>query len=391
MTRQDREEKLLPKRADWEQQLLAHRRWLHQHPELAFLEEETTKYIVKHLKRANIPCRQLGKSGVIADLAVDKALPTIAVRAEIDAIAVPEETGLPFASLYEGNMHACGHDANTAILLTLAEVLAEKKEYLSCNVRFLFEPAEEIGEGADYMIQHGALENPKPESVVIFHFGNQEPRAMEIQQSITTAKIGGLEIHITGRSAHFFQYEEGIDAMYAASRLLIAVEEINRLVSTEHPFVLAFGCMSAGTGGNIVAETADLKGSLRAFTEEDFQAVYLELQKRAEEIERETGAKIQIVMTKVIPPIINEKQMVARGSEVGRYIFGDQFQIGTKPFLVGDNAAYYMEEVPGMRVVFLAKKEQEAVYPMHNPRFDLDESVMMDALRFLLLFLFERQ
>lgn len=146
--------------------------------------------------------------------------------------------------------------------------------------------------------------------------------------------------------------------------------------------------MQAGTGGNIIAETAEMKGSLRTFTEEDFQAVYGEFIRKAAEIERETGVKFEIELTKEIPPIINDRQMVLRGCEAGRYVFGDCFKLGTEPFLVGDNAAYYMNQVPGMRVVFLAKKDSGDVYPMHNSRFDFDERVMMDALRFLITFLF---
>lgn len=368
--------------------LIRHRRWLHQHPELAMQEKETTGYIVEHLKKAGIPFRQMNESGVIADLFVDKSFPTIAIRAEIDAVPIQEETGLSYSSNYKNVMHACGHDANTAVLLTLAEVLSGKKEKLTTNVRFIFEPAEETGEGANYMILHGALEDPKPEEILIFHFANQESRAMEIQQSISTAKIGGLIVRANGRAAHFFQYEEGIDAMYAMAKFVTAVHEINKSFCTEHPFILGFGTMQAGTGGNIIAETAEMKGSLRTFTEEDFQAVYGEFIRKAAEIERETGVKFEIELTKEIPPIINDRQMVLRGCEAGRYVFGDCFKLGTEPFLVGDNAAYYMNQVPGMRVVFLAKKDSGDVYPMHNSRFDFDERVMMDALRFLITFLF---
>lgn len=368
---------------DIEKRLLETRRWLHQHPETAMQEYETTAYIAERLKAAGIPYRLPGKTGVIADLTVDERLPVIALRAEMDALPLQEETGLSFSSVYPGKMHACGHDANTAILLCLAEVLQERKEELSCNVRFLFEPAEETGEGAKYMIAHGALENPVPAAVLIFHFGNQDPCAMEIQKSITTAAIGGLRITATGKVSHFSQYHDGVDALYGAARLVTEVRAINETFPARYPFILGLGCMEAGPGRNSVCGHARLEGSLRTFSNEDFDGVLKELQTRMQAIRQETGVVFQTEITRRIPPMINDPLLVEKGSRIGREIFGGSFSLGEHPFLVGDNAAYYMEKVPGMRVVFLAGKKDRENYPVHNPCFDIDEAVMIKALRFL--------
>lgn len=205
---------------------------------------------------------------------------------------------------------------------------------------------------------------------------------MEIQRSISTAAIGGLCIRVRGRASHFSQYGEGLDAMYGAARLVTAVREINDHFQTGHPFVLGLGWMQAGSSGNIVAAEAMLKGSLRTFTEEDFSDVYQELQRQIELIRRETGVTISTEVTKRIPPIINAPELVRRGEMIGRKLFAEKFYLGEKPFLVGDNAAYYMEQIPGMRVVFLAGKPGEKAWPVHNPGFDIEESVMLDAVRF---------
>lgn len=210
---------------------------------------------------------------------------------------------------------------------------------------------------------------------------------MEIQQSVSTALIRGLRITVRGKASHFSQYSEGVDAMYAAACLVKEVFRINETCPTEFPFVLGFGYMQSGSSGNIVAERAELKGSLRAFSTKDGQIVYQELLDAASRIESETGAEIRIETTKEIPPIVNDREMVQRGCEVGTSIFGERFQLGTKPFLVGDNAAYYLQHVPGMRVVFLAGKPGEQVYPIHNGRFDLDEKVLEDVLSFLVRYL----
>lgn len=368
------------------QELCRLRRWLHQHPECAMEERLTSQYIGQYLEDWGIPCRRLEPSGVIAEIAADEKLPWLAIRAEIDGLPVQENTGLPFTSLHEGKMHACGHDAITAVALCLARVLMMHREELKYNIRLLFEPAEETGEGAKHMILHGALESPKPEAILVFHFGNQESRAMEIQKSISTAAIGGLRITVRGKSSHWSQMGEGIDAMYAAARLVVAVRRINEQLKTEHPFVLGFGILQAGRGGNIVADEALLSGSLRAFTERDFQRVLGELERCILEVRKDTGADIRLEITKKIPPIINDPSLVDKGAKIGREIFSDKFYLGEKPFLVGDNAAYYMQQVPGMRTVFLAGRGDCECYPVHNPGFDIDERVMMDALDFLYRF-----
>lgn len=369
------------------ERVLMHRHWLHQHPELAFEEKETTAYIAKHLQAVDILVHPIGECGLFADLVVDKSFSTIAIRAEMDALPVKEETGLPFASVCDGKMHACGHDANTAIVLTLAEFIAKEKEHLKCNLRFIFEPAEEIGEGAKYMIAHGALKNPEPKEILLFHFGNEESNMIEVKKSISTAQIAGLQITVQGRSSHFCQYNDGVDAMYAAAKFVCAVHNINENFTAQYPFVLGFGLMQVGTGGNIVADRAELKGSLRTFTKEDFELIYQEMLKRCKEIELETGASIQVEITKIVPPIINDAQMVKRVSEVGAYLRGEQFRLVENPFLAGDNAAYYLEHVPGLHVVFLAKKKGETTYPIHNSRFDLDEEEIVKAVEFLLTYI----
>lgn len=365
------------------QELLRVRRWLHRHPELSMQEYETSRFISNYLSEAGIANRILGKTGVIADLVADEALPTLAVRAEIDALPIQEETGVNFASECPGRMHACGHDAIAAVVLCLARRLAERRTELRCNLRFLFEPAEEIGEGARYMIANGALENPRPDGILVFHFGNQETRAMEIQKSVSTAAIGGLHIRIKGKASHWSQSQDGIDAMYAAARLVIAIREINETFRAQTPFVLGFGLLQAGKSGNILAGEAEAVGSLRAFSETAFESVMQELESRIRQLERETGAEITLQVTKRIPSIVNDPAMVECGRRVGERLFGERFYLGEKPFLAGDNAAFYMEQVPGMRAVFLAGKPGEEAYPVHNPKFDIDEAVLSDAFAFL--------
>ena len=142
------------------------RHWLHRHPELSMEEEETSCFLLEHLQKWGIPCRRTGKTGVIADIQVNPQWKTVAIRSEIDGLPIQEQTGCSFASVYPGKMHACGHDAITAVNLCLAKALWENRSALSCNVRFLFEPGEETGEGAAYMMAHGALKNPEVREIL---------------------------------------------------------------------------------------------------------------------------------------------------------------------------------------------------------------------------------
>ncbi|MDO5541540.1 MAG: M20 family metallopeptidase [Eubacteriales bacterium] len=372
-------------------ELLMIRRWLHRHPELSMEERHTSEYIACYLEKCGLTVQRTGDVGVIATLfsdrgqvsdMADEKCRTIAIRAEIDALPIQEATGLIFSSENPGVMHACGHDCITAVALCLAKILSTQRKSLKHNVRFIFEPAEETGQGAKYMMEHGALENPQVDEILIFHFANQEPRGMEIQKSITTAGVCGITFRIKGKSTHWFEPENGRDAMYGAAKLIEEIHDINAGFPAEYPFVLGFGLMKAGAAGNIMAEEAMINGSLRTFTKKDADAVLEELKKRMKRIEQETDLRITMDMGRSIPAFHNHAQLVKRGAEVGRDLMGERFMLGEKPFLVGDNAAFYAEKIPGMRTVFLAGKPGEKCCPVHNPGFDIDETVMMDALRF---------
>lgn len=357
--------------------------WFHRHPELSYEEFATTEKIREVLLQAGVEILPLPlETGLAAQVRGEQEGETLALRCDIDALPVSEESGLFYSSEHPGKMHACGHDAITAVNLCLAKVLAEHKEVLACNVRFLFEPGEETGQGAKHLIAHGALENPKVDAILVFHFGNQEIRHMEIQKSITTAAVGGITLHVTGKSSHWFQPQDGIDALYAASRLAVEIHRLNDTLKTQHPFVLGFGTMEAGTAGNIVADTAQLYGSLRAFTMEDFHYVWNQLEQVMRQVEQETGASICLEPGRMIPPMINDASLVKQGSRIGKELMQDHFSLGEEPFLVGDNAAFYLENVPGMRTVFLGGKKQGSNEPVHNPAFDLDEQILLDALEF---------
>lgn len=351
------------------------RRYMHAHPEISEEEYETSKYIKKCLEKLGLEAEIVGDTGVVSMLMNDPSFPTVGLRAEIDALPIEEETGLEFESKNKGVMHACSHDGIAATALGVAKLLCEHRDELKCNVKFIFEPAEEVGKGAKKLIEEKVLENPKVDNMIIFHYANSEPIGMEIQKGVSTATIGRVGIEITGKSAHWGEPEKGINAISVSAKVVKAIDDINEELKDKMQFILGMGTINGGIRNNIMAENVSLEGTLRAFSEENFSYVLTYLQDKMKSIEEETSATIKVELLSHLPCLINNPELVKMGRKVGREIFGDRFVLGEKPFLAGDNAAYYFRLVPGVRIVFFAEKEGEENWPLHNGKFDFSEGI----------------
>ena len=216
--------------------------------------------------------------------------------------------------------------------------------------------------------------------MVIFHYANSEPIGMEIQKSVSTATLGRVGIEIIGKSSHWGEPEKGINAISVSAKVIDAIDKINIDLKEKMQFVLGMGTINGGVKNNIMAENVKLEGTLRTFCEENFEYVLTYLQDRMKEIEEETNATIKVTLISHLPALINNPDLVKMGSEVGKEIFGDRFVLGEKPFLAGDNAAYYFRLVPGVRMVFFAEKENEQNWPLHNGKFDFNEDIFPYAV-----------
>ncbi len=356
------------------------RRHIHMYPEISEQEYETSKYIKKCLEEIGLEAKIIGDTGVVAMLMNNPEYPTVGLRAEMDALPIEEETNLEFKSKNKGVMHACSHDGIVATALGVTRLLYEHKDELKCNVKFIFEPAEEVGKGAKKLIAEKVLENPKVDKMVIFHYANSEPIGMEIQKSVSTATLGRVGIEIIGKSSHWGEPEKGINAISVSAKVIDAIDKINIDLKEKMQFVLGMGTINGGVKNNIMAENVKLEGTLRTFCEENFEYVLTYLQDRMKEIEEETNATIKVTLISHLPALINNPDLVKMGSEVGKEIFGERFVLGEKPFLAGDNAAYYFRLVPGVRMVFFAEKENEQNWPLHNGKFDFNEDIFPYAV-----------
>ena len=357
------------------------RRYLHQYPEISEKEYNTSEFISKYLDDIGIENKIIGDTGVVATLINDLNYSTIALRAEIDALPIDEKNTFEYKSKSKGVMHACGHDGIVATVLGLACLIKENKEKLNCNIKFIFEPAEETGKGAKKLIKEKVLENPKVDKMIIFHFANSQPIGMEIQKDVSTATIGRVSIDILGKSSHWGDSDKGINAISVSGKIINIIDEMNKDLSDKFPFILGIGMINGGVKNNIMAEKVRLEGTLRAIDDNTFKYLINYLEEKMRILSEDTGAKIKVNLESHLPSVINNKHLVELGSAIGEEIFKDKFILGEKPYLAGDNAAYFFQQIPGVRIVFFAEKENEINYPLHNSKFDFNEDIFSYSLR----------
>ena len=356
------------------------RRYLHKYPEISEKEYNTCKYIRNYLNNIGIKNNVVGETGAVGTLIKDKDLPTVAIRAEIDALPINEENTFEYKSKNNGVMHACGHDGITAVVLGLAKLLSENKDKLNCNVKFIFEPAEEVGKGAKKLIEEKVLENPKVDNMIIFHFANSDTIGMEIQKDISTATIGRVSINILGKSSHWGDAKEGIDAISISGKVLNIIDKMNNSLKDKGPFILGIGMINGGVKNNIMADSVRLEGTLRAVGDDKFNYLLVYLEEKMKILSEESDAKIEVNLESKLPSVVNDYNLVQIGRKIGEDIFKERFVLGEKVYLAGDNAAYYFQKTPGIRMVFFAKKENEINYPLHNSKFDFNEDIFYYAL-----------
>ena len=356
------------------------RRYLHKYPEISEKEYNTCKYIRNYLNNIGINNKVIGKTGVVGTLIKDEDFPTVAIRAEIDALPINEENTFEYKSKNNGVMHACSHDGITAVVLGLAKLLSENKDKLNCNVKFIFEPAEEVGKGAKKLIEEKVLEDPKVDNMIIFHFANSDTIGMEIQKHISTATIGRVSINILGKSSHWGDAKEGIDAISISGKVLNIIDKMNNSLKDKGPFILGIGMINGGVKNNIMADSVRLEGTLRAVGDDKFNYLLNYLEEKMKILSEESGAKIEVNLESKLPSVVNDYNLVQIGRKIGEDIFKERFVLGEKVYLAGDNAAYYFQKTPGIRMVFFAKKENEINYPLHNSKFDFNEDIFYYAL-----------
>lgn len=373
------------------EELVELRRELHRRPELALNEYQTAAVIERELDRAGIEHRRIGQTGVLGLLrgrengtatgAEDGKSPgnkiAVALRADIDALPIQEESGAAYRSETDGVMHACGHDAHTACLLGAAKILAERRDTFRGEVRFLFQPAEETGGGAAEFLHADALQGVR--RVFGLHVAPDLPvGTVGITAGLNNAAVDYFRVRVHGKAAHVAAPQLGADALYAASQIVAAIQGIAaRRVSPTEPVILGVGTFRAGTTYNAVAEYAELEGTTRTVS----QRSRLEMRERIDEAARHiatvSGAEAEVLWTGICSALVNDGGVCAEARETAREI--GLTAIDNRPLsLSGDNFAEYLTQVPGCYAYLGTANE---AYPntlagIHNGHFDLDEAAL---------------
>ncbi|AIQ67555.1 hydrolase [Paenibacillus graminis] len=347
------------------------RRHLHRHPELSNEEFETTQYIITLLEQAGITIIDYGlTTGVIAEIGGLQEGPVVALRADIDALPIQEETGLPYASLHPGKSHACGHDFHTAALIGAAYQLKQQESYLKGKVRLLFQPAEEKAKGAQQIIACGALEGVH--AVIGMHNKPDLPvGTIGITGGPLMAAADGFVVEVQGAGAHAAVPEAGTDPIVAASHIVTALQSIvSRNVSALQSAVVSVTKLHSGNSWNIIPETAVLEGTIRTFDEAVRSKVLERFGQVAAGVAAAFGAEAAVRWLGGPPPVNNDAGLARLGEETAAEL-GFHY-VKPQPSPAGEDFAFYQRVVPGLFVFVGTGGSRE----WHHPAFNLDEAAL---------------
>ncbi len=365
-----------------EQDIINWRRELHQIPEVGLDLPQTSAYVAEQLRKMGIPYREkVGVSGIVGLIEGGQPGKTIALRADMDALPIKEETGLPFASK-NGNMHACGHDAHTAILLGVAKVLNENRDKLKGNVKLIFQPAEEGPGGAKPMIDEGALENPKVDAVMGLHVGNLTDNVKEgiimVSYDSMMACLDRFRVKLIGKGCHGAYPETGIDPVAMAGYFITKLQTIvSREIGATDPAVITVGKINGGYAYNIIPDKVELEGTVRAVDQEVREYIAKRIEDLAKGTSEAMRGKYEYEYVFGYPPLVNDEEFTKDFVESAKKVIPEEdIVIMKKPVMGGEDMAYFLREVPGtFFFVNTPKAIDGQYYPHHNSKFDIDEDL----------------
>jgi len=355
------------------------RRDIHKHPELSFQEKRTSKLVANRLKKYGLIVKtKIGKTGVVGILKGKFPGKKIALRADMDALPIQEIGNLEFKSINNGIMHACGHDAHTAMLLGAAEVLSKKKNIIKGEVHFIFQPAEEGYAGAKYMIADGAIDGI--DEIYGMHVWNyQKSGTVGVKSGSVMAAADMFTIKIKGIGGHGAAPQGTVDCIVVASYLIQSLQTIvSRNTNPLENTVVTVGEINGGYNFNIIADEVILKGTTRAYTEENRCLIKTRMKDIIKGVEKTFGANINFEYKDGYPPVINDEKITEKLYTAAEKIVGDNV---VAPYLSmgGEDFSYFANKIPGC-FFFLGTSPCNSKLmstPHHCSHFDIDEDAML--------------
>ncbi|MFH1701169.1 MAG: M20 family metallopeptidase [Candidatus Zixiibacteriota bacterium] len=355
------------------------RRWLHQNPEIGNQEFNTTARLKSELQKLKLKIVDgYAPTGLWAELDTGKKGPTVAVRADIDALPIMEETGLPYMSLREGISHACGHDIHAAVLIGTARLLAKHKKALRGKIKFICQPAEEVPPGGAYsIIRAGVLKNPKVDAILALHTDPTIPvGSIGLRDGVTMAATFDFNIRVQGRTGHAALPHQSIDAITAAAEIISGIQQVvSRMVDPIEPVAVTFGTIKGGTVRNVIAGEVLLEGTARSLSRKYAKRLLPLIKRTAVNIARGFGAKAQFIPVGEFPLFVSNKTINNLVSYSFKAVYPKGRVIQVPQVLGGEDFACYLEKIPGsMFRLGVKNKKIGADKPWHHPAFIADEN-----------------
>lgn len=372
------QESTLSKAHELKDKIIEWRRHLHRNPELSFEEYKTSEFVKEKLEKLNFEIEYpVAKTGLVATLKGKSEGPTVALRADMDALPIQEEGETEYKSTVDGVGHLCGHDAHTAILLGTAHILSENPPKRG-NVKLLFQPAEEGYGGAEVMVQEGALKNPDVDAVAGLHV---HPTIKTGETSITegfaTACTDAFNIKIIGKGGHAAHPHLSVDPIAISSTVIASLQQIvSRNIDPLENIVLTIGKIEGGFARNVIAPEVRLEGTVRLLNPELRPKVKETMDKYLNGVTSGMGASYEMEYTYGYPSVYNEPSLIPALRSTVDKILGKNQLLDVNPSMGGEDFSYFAREVPGVFFRLGTNGGEDTAYPNHHPKFNVDEDAL---------------
>lgn len=362
------------------EEMVATRRDLHAHPELAFEEVRTSGIVAERLQGLGLkPATGVGRTGVVAMIDGGKPGKTVLLRADMDALPIHEENQVPYRSQTDGKMHACGHDCHTSILLNLSRRLKDAAPSMKGRVKLVFQPAEECGGGAEAMIADGVLKDPKPDGAFGLHvWQDMDLGKVGVTAGPMMAAVDEFTVTLRGRGAHAAQPNEGRDPVVALAHVISALQTIaSRGADPLHSVVVSVTQVKAGTAFNIIPETAWMNGTVRVFDDGLWKELPGRFDRIVKNVAEAMGCTADIEYVRHNRPTVNDPAMAEIAREAAAEIVGAENVVTDLMTMGGEDFSDFLRAVPGCFIAIGSRNvSRDLVWGHHHPRFDVDEQCL---------------
>ncbi|MFD1552750.1 amidohydrolase [Putridiphycobacter roseus] len=380
---------------DLHQEVITIREHIHKNPELSFEEYETSKFIQSKLAEFGIHFQVIGKTGITGTIQPKGAVKKwIALRADIDALPILEETNAPYQSTKKGVMHACGHDVHTAMLLGTLKFIQQNIDSLEVGVKFIFQPGEEkLPGGASMLIAEGVLENPKVDEIYALHvFPELEAGAVGLKGGMYMASCDEIYMTIHGKGGHGAMPHQNIDPILITAHIITGLQQvISRNCNPAIPAVLSFGKIEGLGATNIIPNKVELAGTFRTMNEEWRAEAHHLIKKQATFIANGMGAKIDVNIVKGYPFLKNDEALTELTKQKLVKYFGENAVIDLPIRMTGEDFAFYGQQIPSTFIRIGTKNEKKGiVYPVHHSKFDIDSNALVVGMETFINIVFQK-